>query len=187
MGKKSEIYYPLYRLTNTITNESWEARGVKPILKLAGLSPSTPSGQLKRSKKWKLEHLEDPLEWDESSYRQGLYKKTKHRYKTYEERKLLRDPLFERRKKSRLNKWKNVDGSQFTAEQHESMLQHPCLVCGSITKICVDHDHSTMVVRGTLCVKCNLALGYVNDSVDKLRKLIDYLENHNRMINNVKN
>lgn len=186
MGKKSEVYYPLYRLTNTKTNEYWEARGLKPVLNLAGLSSSTPSNQLKKSKKWKLEHLEDPLEWDESSYRQGLYKKTKHRYKTYEERKLLRDPLYEKRKRGRLNGWKNLNGSQFTAEQHDAMLQLPCSVCGSKDKIGVDHDHNTMFVRGPLCLKCNLSLGYVDDSVDRLEKLIYYLQNHKRMINNVK-
>jgi hypothetical protein len=187
MGTKSDIYFPLYKLTNLRTGESWQTRGLKPILRLAGLSEKTPSNSLKKSKKWKLDHLEDPLEWDESSYRQGLYKKTKHRYKDYEARKLLRDPLFEKRKKARLNKWKNFDGSQFTAEQHEAMLQLPCSACGSKTKICVDHDHNTMFVRGSLCVKCNLALGYVDDSVDKLYKLIEYLQNHNRMANNVKN
>jgi len=187
MGKKSDIYYPLYRLTNTKTNQYFEARGIKPLLILAGLSPLTPSSQLKKSRKWKLEHLEDPLEWDESSYRQGLYKKTKHRYKTYEERKFLRDPLYERRKKCRLNGWKNLDGSQFTAEQHNSMLQLPCSICNSTTRICVDHDHITMFVRGTLCSKCNLALGYVDDSVDILQKLIEYLQVHSRKLNNGKN
>lgn len=185
MGKKSDVYYPLYRLTNVKTNECWEARGIKPLLSLAGLSSRTPSNQIKKSKKWRLEHLEDPLEWDESSYRQGLYKKTKHRYKTYEERKLLRDPLYERRKRTRLNGWKNLDGTQFTAEQHDAMLQQSCNVCGTNIKLGVDHDHTTMFVRGTLCVKCNLALGYVDDSVDKLEKLIDYLKKHNRMVNNV--
>jgi hypothetical protein len=40
----------------------------------------------------------------------------------------------------------------------------------------VDHSHSSGRVRGLLCRECNLALGYVNDSIDLLRGLIEYLE-----------
>ena len=39
----------------------------------------------------------------------------------------------------------------------------------------VDHDHKTTVVRKLLCNPCNLALGLVNDSIDRLKGLIDYL------------
>lgn len=40
-----------------------------------------------------------------------------------------------------------------------------------------DHDHLTERVRGILCRKCNLALGYVNDSTEILKGLIEYIEN----------
>lgn len=43
-------------------------------------------------------------------------------------------------------------------------------------KLCVDHDHATGKVRGLLCHGCNLALGKVHDSVEKLKGLISYLE-----------
>jgi hypothetical protein len=75
-----------------------------------------------------------------------------------------------------LRGWINKDGSQFTAEQHDSMLQKSCQACGSTHRVCVDHDHNTMIVRGTLCSKCNLALGHVDDSVDRLQALIQYLK-----------
>jgi len=176
MSKKSEIYYALYELKNNKTGETWQARGLNNVINKAGLSIKTPSAQIKRSKKWTLVQIDDPQEWDESAYRSNLYKNTKHRYKTYEERKLLRDPLFERRKQIRLRGWINKDGSQFTAEQHDSMLQKSCQACGSTHRVCVDHDHNTMIVRGTLCSKCNLALGHVDDSVDRLQALIQYLK-----------
>lgn len=41
---------------------------------------------------------------------------------------------------------------------------------------CVDHDHATGVVRGWLCNNCNIALGHVQDSRDRLQLLIVYLD-----------
>jgi hypothetical protein len=57
-----------------------------------------------------------------------------------------------------------------------------CDVCGSNEKykhigICFDHDHLTGQFRGWLCAKCNLALGLVDDSPERLKKLAEYLEN----------
>lgn len=39
----------------------------------------------------------------------------------------------------------------------------------------VDHSHKTGAVRGLLCVKCNFALGYVNDNIQVLDNLKEYL------------
>lgn len=43
-------------------------------------------------------------------------------------------------------------------------------------KLCLDHCHATGKFRGWLCFKCNLALGNLDDSVDRLKNLIAYLE-----------
>jgi len=40
----------------------------------------------------------------------------------------------------------------------------------------VDHDHKTGRVRGLLCDQCNLALGRLGDSVDRIRSILSYLE-----------
>lgn len=41
--------------------------------------------------------------------------------------------------------------------------------------LALDHDHETGAVRGFLCHNCNRALGLFKDSVDNLKKAIDYL------------
>lgn len=185
MGSKSEEYLALYRLTNTRTSEVVEARGLRNLLKSAGLSINTPQNQLRKSKKWLIEQIDEPLLWDENSYRRGLYIRTKDRYKEYEARKRMRDPLFERRKRGRLVGWKNKDGTPFTAEQHDHMLLCSCEVCGSDVGIGVDHHHSSGVVRGTLCRSCNLAIGHAADSPLRLLQLVDYLNKHG-VFNNAK-
>jgi hypothetical protein len=42
-------------------------------------------------------------------------------------------------------------------------------------QLCVDHCHKTLKVRGLLCKKCNLGLGYFNDNINLILQTIDYL------------
>ena len=54
-----------------------------------------------------------------------------------------------------------------------------CEVCGCRNGsggVHLDHNHETGEFRGWLCMKCNMALGLLNDSLDLLRALTDYLE-----------
>ncbi|EAK2897013.1 hypothetical protein C0959_00155 [Campylobacter coli] len=60
-----------------------------------------------------------------------------------------------------------------------------CYICNSegftlswnnpTTSLALDHDHKTGKARGMLCHNCNRALGLFNDSLDTLKKAIDYL------------
>lgn len=43
-------------------------------------------------------------------------------------------------------------------------------------RLAVDHCHETGVVRGLLCIACNLAIGKLGDSPERLRRLATYLE-----------
>lgn len=45
-----------------------------------------------------------------------------------------------------------------------------------VSRLAVDHCHKTGVVRGLLCFKCNCAIGKMEDSVENLRRAIEYLE-----------
>lgn len=67
-----------------------------------------------------------------------------------------------------------------------------CEACGSTENIHIDHDHTCcgsisggttrggnscgLCVRGLLCAGCNSALGYLNDDVERLHKLIGYMD-----------
>lgn len=61
---------------------------------------------------------------------------------------------------------------------------HRCAICGTDKfdgrrkRFCVDHCHSTGVVRGLLCFNCNAMLGCARDSVQTLKTAIAYLERH---------
>jgi len=69
-------------------------------------------------------------------------------------------------------------------EQH-----HCCPLCGRVLDIrytnkllnpasaCVDHCHTTGVVRGILCNECNRGLGYFKDSPEALLRAASYLQN----------
>jgi hypothetical protein len=55
--------------------------------------------------------------------------------------------------------------------------QKPCL---SRQFLSVDHCHQTGKVRGLLCVKCNTALGMLDDNIQNLTSAIEYLKKHAR-------
>lgn len=52
-----------------------------------------------------------------------------------------------------------------------------CSICNSSEdrKLAVDHCHETGKVRGLLCTKCNIGIGYLNHSIETLMKCINYL------------
>lgn len=51
-----------------------------------------------------------------------------------------------------------------------------CAICRhKFGKWCVDHDHSTGVIRGLLCDKCNTALGLLQDSPGIVTRAAEYL------------
>lgn len=80
-----------------------------------------------------------------------------------------------------------------TREQYDEMLaaqDGKCAICGSkdsysrgykitkISKFSVDHCHTTKKVRGLLCTKCNRALGLINDSIETVSRMAEYLKQH---------
>jgi hypothetical protein len=44
------------------------------------------------------------------------------------------------------------------------------------TKKCIDHCHETGEIRGIICNKCNIAAGMLQDDVQAVKRLAEYLE-----------
>ena len=55
-----------------------------------------------------------------------------------------------------------------------------CAICGKHQSqlssiLCVDHHHITKKIRGLLCKRCNLALGYIAGNIIILKQMMNYL------------
>lgn len=101
-------------------------------------------------------------------------------------RNLLLDNGVTLRPKGRKGKsgLKQLPSSQITVEQRAEWEDKKralgddaaCELCGhKTTKLLIDHNHTTGVVRGLICRQCNVGIGCFNDSVEVLEKAIQYL------------
>ena len=86
------------------------------------------------------------------------------------------------KEKNAHREWCLKNTYNLTLEQYDEMFEKQngvCAICGNINKdgrrLYVDHDHKTERVRGLLCHKCNSLLGYVNDEINLLLKIIEYI------------
>lgn len=70
-------------------------------------------------------------------------------------------------------------------QEYESMYTRQagkCAICtntlplGGYRGLYVDHCHSTNVIRGLLCPRCNSGIGSFEDSIEMLQKAIEYLK-----------
>lgn len=51
-----------------------------------------------------------------------------------------------------------------------------CDLCKeAVDKLCVDHCHETMRIRGLLCLRCNLGLGFFKDRPEVAARVAAYL------------
>lgn len=145
-----------------------------------------------RNKRWYTENKDECLKKSQEYYSNNL-EKVKVRHKEYE--RVNRDKFNKATKKWRVT---NPDKSALsfrkqtlrkyglTPESYSEMMLgqgNKCKICGNtfsdkslITKPAVDHCHKTSKIRGILCGRCNLAIGNFNDSVELLKKAIQYLK-----------
>jgi hypothetical protein len=85
------------------------------------------------------------------------------------------------KKAYRRSKLKRLFGLSEDMYDHLSAEQHGvCAVCkalpgGRWNRLTVDHNHRTGEIRGLLCNRCNLAAGLLEDDVQILSSMIEYL------------
>lgn len=51
-----------------------------------------------------------------------------------------------------------------------------CEICKKPSKLVVDHDHHSGLVRGLLCSKCNRGLGHFDDNISLMLRALRYLQ-----------
>lgn len=99
-----------------------------------------------------------------------------------QKKRCLRDPEY--LTKSQLKR--NYD---MTLDEYNTILASQdsrCAICGMLSeendrRLAIDHDHKTGRVRGLLCTRCNMGLGYFTDSPKLLREAAAYLEKFERL------
>ena len=57
-----------------------------------------------------------------------------------------------------------------------------CQICGGINykgiALAVDHHHSTGSIRGLLCNRCNTVIGLLEESLELIHKLGEYMKRY---------
>ena len=70
--------------------------------------------------------------------------------------------------------------NKITKNLHKTAPQRPhaCECCGKVSDspLVLDHDHETGKFRGWICIKCNLGLGRLGDTIESLMRAVEYLK-----------
>ena len=53
-----------------------------------------------------------------------------------------------------------------------------CAICGAENADNIDHHHTSGLVRGILCFRCNVAVGQLDEDPNRARLLAAYLDRH---------
>lgn len=97
---------------------------------------------------------------------------------TYLEAKRKRGRDYYHRHKDKTRNKRIASKYGLTEEEYAQLLANGCQVCGSTTRLVVDHNHTTEQVRGCLCNGCNTALGLMRENANNIRSLAGYIEHH---------
>lgn len=109
-----------------------------------------------------------------NAYAREWRSRNKDRYREYERQRHANNPDRVWAVNIRLHYGVSVDDYQRMYDDQRGC----CAICFApfAGKGCIDHDHDTGRVRGLLCKPCNLAVGQMMDSPERLRSAADYLE-----------
>lgn len=103
------------------------------------------------------------------------------KYKQTAKRRAQKRDSYYKHREARITQ-QNKYATAKSKDKRESQAGRPCPVlcesCGSPSdrRLCWDHNHETGTFRGWLCARCNMVLGKVNDNIEVLQNLIEYLK-----------
>ena len=114
------------------------------------------------------------------------HNKSPKRAESIERYKKSHKGLQNRRRGALSSKYKITEQRYFEILEKQIGL---CAICKSDSpgrkgskNFTVDHDHTTMEVRGLLCHPCNVMLGLAKDNIEVLEMAIKYLKHHKNKI-----
>jgi hypothetical protein len=115
--------------------------------------------------------------WREANpdYQKEYYKKLKAENP---EKLNARAKLYYSNNRDRQRQWRMKKKYGMEKEEFDRYLLEQggrCAVCQGQDKLCVDHDHETLDVRGLLCGNCNTGIGMLGDSIDGLERALKYM------------
>lgn len=82
------------------------------------------------------------------------------------------------RTRSRMNNLKKYGLSVIEYERLVAAQEGKCAICHRVRKLHVDHNHVTRQIRGLLCFPCNVTLGYMSESPERLEVAANYLRRY---------
>ena len=97
-------------------------------------------------------------------YKKKIYDPTKNRELNYKRKFGLTLNDYNQMLKSQNNRCAICNSKETGSSSHKYLL--------------VDHCHTTEKIRGLLCNYCNVAIGYMKDDIELLKKAIIYLGKH---------
>lgn len=114
------------------------------------------------------------------------------RLKVRRKMKVLKQQDYAIKNKEKIKERQKINGHRYalksdynlTLDQYNKMFvmqEGKCLICTRHQsefkfRLCVDHNHETLHIRGLLCRRCNSLLGLAKESVEIFKKAIEYLE-----------
>jgi hypothetical protein len=131
-------------------------------------------------REWRARNKEKNAEYQKEynkEYRKKNVEKLNANNKKWREENKEQDALV--MLKARLKRKYNL-----SIDEYKTLIEsqnNSCKVCGTHAKnnlkgkLYIDHCHTTGKVRGLLCMKCNSALGLLNDDKALIQNLLDYL------------
>lgn len=118
-------------------------------------------GEKERARRWRQENYSKHLDYQQKYYSEN------------------RETVRQRRKKNHRKRRYGITPEGFAAMLADQ--GGKCAVCSTPeprgkSDWHVDHDHATGIVRGILCITCNIALGMLHDDPARCRAAAEYLD-----------